>query len=246
MEERADAGRLGAGEEHLMESVHIPDGPRPHKRSLENGHVYQRQVLRLPFHVELHPLAGGGHLVHVDQRPLATTPAARPARVPSIMVGKTLLVPVEMGTRGIRPQLFATARLVPSPPRVTRQSTPISSIMGGCSDGVIHGAKYGHPQDIQGKGQLGVISRPPAEVRQVRHDHNATYTGGVEAKKDTTDCVDLFRAGHYSAVGYEATNIFARRRIRDDANNSQFAPLADGVKGRTPSTRGLPGVLDRA
>ena len=60
--------------------------------------------------------------------PSATSPAASPARVPSVIAGNTLLVPVEMGTRGMVQQPRATARLVPSPPKVTRQLMPNSAI----------------------------------------------------------------------------------------------------------------------
>ena len=59
---------------------------------------------------------------------MATKPAAMPARVPSVIAGKTLLVPVEMGTKGMVELPQATARLVPSPPRVMRQRTPKSFI----------------------------------------------------------------------------------------------------------------------
>ena len=55
--------------------------------------------------------------------PVAITPAARPAMVPSVMLGNTLLVPVEMGTSGTSPHSLATARFVPSPPSVTMHST---------------------------------------------------------------------------------------------------------------------------
>src|SRR5207244_10202618 len=55
-------------------------------------------------------------------------PAADPASVPSTMVGKTLLVPVEIGISGTGPLAPATRRLVPSPPRVIRQLTPASTI----------------------------------------------------------------------------------------------------------------------
>ena len=65
----------------------------------------------------------------ISTSPLATTPAARPATVPSSIAGKTLLVPVEIGTMGTQPTLFAAARLVPSPPRVTMQPTPASTII---------------------------------------------------------------------------------------------------------------------
>ena len=60
--------------------------------------------------------------------PDATTPAARPATVPSTMYGKTLFVPVDMGTSGTLPDPLATALLVPSPPSVTMHETPISAI----------------------------------------------------------------------------------------------------------------------
>ena len=52
-----------------------------------------------------------------------------PASVPSTITGKTLLVPVEIATSGIWLVAAATARLVPSPPRVMRQPTPISVII---------------------------------------------------------------------------------------------------------------------
>src|SRR5262245_4698362 len=60
-------------------------------------------------------------------RPRATRPAARPAIVPSIIVGNTLFVPVEIGISGTSPLLLATARLVPSPPSVTMQPAPASA-----------------------------------------------------------------------------------------------------------------------
>ena len=44
------------------------------------------------------------------------------------MYGKTLFVPVDMGTRGTPPDPLATALLVPSPPRVTMHDTPMSAI----------------------------------------------------------------------------------------------------------------------
>ncbi len=58
----------------------------------------------------------------------ATTAAAIPAIVPSIITGYTLFVPVEIAIRGVLLITFATALFVPSPPRVTIQPTPISSI----------------------------------------------------------------------------------------------------------------------
>ena len=63
-----------------------------------------------------------------SSRPLATIPAAKPAKVPSTIVGKTLLVPVEMATMGRTRLPTTAARLVPSPPRVIRQSTPCSAM----------------------------------------------------------------------------------------------------------------------
>jgi len=42
------------------------------------------------------------------------------------MKGKTLFVPVEMGSRGTSPHVFATARFVPSPPSVTMHAAPRS------------------------------------------------------------------------------------------------------------------------
>ena len=55
--------------------------------------------------------------------PVASLPAAIPAKVPSVILGNTLLVPVEIGSIGTDPQPFATTRLVPSPPSVTIQPT---------------------------------------------------------------------------------------------------------------------------
>ena len=60
--------------------------------------------------------------------PDATSPAAIPAVVPSTITGKTLLVPVEMATMGMSQEPLATARLVPSPPRVITQPTSCSAI----------------------------------------------------------------------------------------------------------------------
>ena len=60
--------------------------------------------------------------------PVASTPAASPAMVPSTRIGNTLLVPVETGTSGTDSCADATARLVPSPPRVTMQAAPLSVI----------------------------------------------------------------------------------------------------------------------
>jgi hypothetical protein len=60
--------------------------------------------------------------------PDATSPAAAPAAVASTATGKTLLVPVERGTRGASSQACATTRWVPSPPSTTRTSQPRSRI----------------------------------------------------------------------------------------------------------------------
>ena len=60
--------------------------------------------------------------------PDATTPAAMPATVPSTICGNTLFVPVDIGINGTCPDPLATARLVPSPPKVTMQPAPISRI----------------------------------------------------------------------------------------------------------------------
>ena len=60
--------------------------------------------------------------------PEATSPAAIPAVVPSTITGKTLLVPVEMATIAISREPLATARLVPSPPRVMTQLTPSAAM----------------------------------------------------------------------------------------------------------------------
>ena len=49
--------------------------------------------------------------------PRATNAAAAPAEVPSIAVGKTLFVPVEIAMSGASDQPAATSRYVPSPPR---------------------------------------------------------------------------------------------------------------------------------
>ena len=70
---------------------------------------------------------GARHRAPLPARPLATSPAAMPATVPSRKVGKTLLVPVEIGTRGTVPHPLATTRLVPSPPSVMIQPAPISA-----------------------------------------------------------------------------------------------------------------------
>ncbi len=51
-------------------------------------------------------------------------PATKPATVPSIIYGNTLLVPVEIGIKGNWPEPLATALLVPSPPNVIMQETP--------------------------------------------------------------------------------------------------------------------------
>ena len=56
-----------------------------------------------------------------------------PASVPSISLGKTLLVPVDIGAIGTSPHPFATNRFVPSPPRVTMQSAPASRMMRAAS-----------------------------------------------------------------------------------------------------------------
>jgi hypothetical protein len=58
--------------------------------------------------------------------PVATSPAASPASVPSTIRGKTLLVPVESGSSGTSPQPLATTRFVPSPPSVTITAAPRS------------------------------------------------------------------------------------------------------------------------
>ena len=63
----------------------------------------------------------------VPAYPWATAPAASPAIVPSRKKGKTLFVPVEMGSRGTFPQLLATMRFVPSPPSVTMHPAPASA-----------------------------------------------------------------------------------------------------------------------
>ena len=59
----------------------------------------------------------------------ATSPAAIPASVPSIITGNTLFVPVEIATIGSRLVAAATARFVPSPPSVIRHPTPCSAII---------------------------------------------------------------------------------------------------------------------
>ena len=59
---------------------------------------------------------------------LAIQPAAIPAKVPSRAVGNTLLVPVDSGINGISQVPSATARLVPSPPKVIITLAPCLAI----------------------------------------------------------------------------------------------------------------------
>ena len=55
---------------------------------------------------------------------LATRPAAAPATVGSICDGKTLFVPVDMGTKVTSGQDLAIVRFVPSPPKVINTLIP--------------------------------------------------------------------------------------------------------------------------
>ena len=56
--------------------------------------------------------------------PEATSPAAVPATVGSTINGKTLLVPVEIGSNGASIQPKTRSRCVPSPPREITDLTP--------------------------------------------------------------------------------------------------------------------------
>ena len=89
-----------------------------------DNHIHKRDIHR--FSLFRMCSTGACLVIFQGKKPQALTAAAMPAMVPSTIKGKTLLVPVDMGRRGVSPHFLATARLVPSPPRVTMHPAPIS------------------------------------------------------------------------------------------------------------------------
>ncbi len=150
--------------------------------------------------------------------PVATSPAASPAKVPSTMRGKTLLVPVETGTSGTSPQPLATARLVPSPPSVMiAADAEVAQALGGL--GRIAGVgDDGHLEGRQRQPRFGRRGSALDDAVGIGKIGDLGNARGRETEQGAADDVDLLVVVERRAVRHQAPDVLPRGRVGDDAD----------------------------
>ena len=139
-------------------------------RSLDKRHVHQRHVPVIAVYVHRQGLADRRNPFRLQPSVGNQLRRPDPPGFPPPSGEKHCWFPVEIGNDGnceLQPQ--ATARLVPSPPRVTRQVTPSRCHLRRGPDSVSLGVVGGHFQHGQAEVQVRVIAGPFAKVGTVGH-----------------------------------------------------------------------------
>ena len=127
-------------------------------------------------------------------------------------MGKVLFVPVDIGISGTVPQVFATARLVPSRPKVVMQQTDLSASIAAAR--VVSSWVNGRIDlEVQVYAILGALS----EVVRLRHDPHLVDADCIQPQEHPADDVHLLLVVEHGAVGHQPADVPARCGICDDS-----------------------------
>ena len=156
------------------------------------------------------------------------------------MTGKTLLVPVESGRTGTATVPLQAARLVPSPPRMTRHCAPRVSMMPRREGGVGLVVADGHFHRLHGDGRGNCVERPGHDGVAVRHVQDLGHPGLFQAEDEPPDHAHLLLVVEDGTVGHQAADVLSGGGIGQYGCDAQWDALMR-CGGRTAEAALPPG-----